>query len=113
MRNTFIFPAAVGFVVLLRHYQAVSAGSWDLNDFRLCKRDSLERISSEASGVTYNADTNTIWVVSRTSRAIVEYNMNGDYIRSVGFGNARLRDPEGAPVALYLMRYTRVLLSPV
>lgn len=87
--------------MILSCFKIASAGSWDLDDFRLCKKDRLDRIRSEASAVAYNADTNTFWVVSRISRAIVEYTMNGDYVRAVRFGNAKLRDPEGISALVY------------
>ena len=81
----------------------VQAKPWKLSDYDLCSSHRLEGIKAEASGVTYNPITNSIWVITRRPPVIGEYSMSGRLIRTISHEHAKFRDPEGAVLLLILI----------
>ena len=75
--------------------QGSLADPWDLRDYDLCSSTRLQGIKSEASGVTYSAVTNSIWVITRRPPVMAEYSMSGKFLRKISHEDAKFRDPEG------------------
>lgn len=80
--------------VLLGLAACAIAEPWNLPTYRMCRQVRLSGVTHEVSGTTYNAVTNSLWVVTRRPRVIAEYTMTGRKLRTVGHNG--LVDPEGA-----------------
>eukprot|EP00873_Tetraselmis_striata_P027143 jgi/Tetstr1/447407/TSEL_034842.t1 len=72
---------------------AALAQPWNLKSYELCRHVRLNGVPAEASGITYSPVTNSLYVITRNPRAIVEYNLEGRRLRSFPYDN--LSDPEG------------------
>ncbi|EFJ43802.1 hypothetical protein VOLCADRAFT_95946 [Volvox carteri f. nagariensis] len=79
-------------LLLLRVLRPVCAGPWDLSTFRLCNTLYLQEIDSNASGVTYVPESNTLWIVVNNPPGLYEYTMEGALQRKINLW--WLRDPE-------------------
>lgn len=77
------------------HFYSVSSEPWNLKSYELCRHVRLRGVPAEASGITYSPVTNSLYVITRNPRAVVEYNLEGRRLRSIPYDN--LSDPEGTP----------------
>ena len=82
-------------VLSMVSFSKVQAKPWNLRDYELCSSHRLDGIKAEASGVTYNPITNSIWVITRRPPVIGEYSMSGRKIRTISHEDAKFKDPEG------------------
>ncbi|CAD7695498.1 unnamed protein product [Ostreobium quekettii] len=80
-------------VALLPSGASASGAAWDLNAFDLCKQVGLPYVDDNASGATYNSDTGSLWVVTRSPNHLVELSQRGEFLRKVSWHG--FDDPEG------------------
>lgn len=84
-----LFAAGAAFLQL----GAVSGAPWNLTSYEFCRHVPLSGVPAEASGITYSPVTNSLYVITRNPRAVVEFNLEGKRLRSIPYDD--LSDPEG------------------
>eukprot|EP00873_Tetraselmis_striata_P019203 jgi/Tetstr1/439467/TSEL_027900.t1 len=94
-RPPYLGPKALFAPILMvfLHFYSVSSEPWNLKSYELCRHVRLRGVPAEASGITYSPVTNSLYVITRNPRAVVEYNLEGRRLRSIPYDN--LSDPEG------------------
>ena len=89
------FLLAALIAVLICIGRGVYGRPWDLSSYKLCKEVGLRGIDDNASGASYNPVTDSLWVITRTPKSLLEYTPRGELKREVSWSG--FDDPEGMP----------------